>query len=203
MKKILSISLVVILIMISACCNVNAQNNETGSEVVSIDLSKLSPEAQNAVKAQIELDAAALNRQAQSKLIEKEIDTYTEWAGKGKEIGEAVSGGLNAIKDVTLELAESDVGKITIWLIIWKVAGIDFLRIIIGMILMLIATIAIFSSYSRTFKRKILIKGGKGQPKEWESKSSNSFWEYPNAAAMAHVLIWVAILALCTIVMFA
>lgn len=205
MKKILGISFVVLLIaLLSACCPKSSVAQNTQSDLVTVDMSALSPEAKKAVQAQLDLQKAALEREAQSKYIENEIETYAEWAGKGKEIGTAVSEGLNAVKDVTLELAESDVGKVTIWLIVWKVAGKDFVQIIVGLIVFIVSSWVIISSYRRTFKRKVLVKGGWRQPKEWETvHRADHYWPYPNAAAAVHWAIWLIMICASSIIMFA
>lgn len=167
---------------------------------VSIDLNSLPPEAKSAIESHLALQEAQLQQEVQI----AQIETYAKWAGKGKEIGTAVSEGLNAVKDVTLELAESDVGKVTIWLIAWKVAGKDFAQIGIGLILLIVSSIVIIRSYVRTFKRKILVKGGWRQEKEWKVLDySDSFWEYPNAAAVTHWLAWLVMIGASCIVMFA
>lgn len=192
--------MLVSIVLLSACCN-NATAQE--SSVVSVDVSTLSPAVQKALKSELAVKNAELKRLAQNTIIKNEINTYAEWAGKGKEIGTAVSEGLHAVKDVTLELADSDVGQVTIWLIVWKVAGKDVVQIIVGLLLLIVSTIVIVSSYTRTFKRKVLIKGGWRQEKEWRVVDSREFWRYPNAAAAVHCLIWLVMIAVSSIVMFA
>lgn len=153
-------------------------------KIVSVDLNSLPPDARKSIQEQ-------LNKEAQEKTIEKDIETYANWAGKGKEIGNAVREGLGAVKDVTLELAESDIGKVTIWLIVWKIAGKDIVGIISGIFLFIISTILVTRSYFKTFTRKIKIESeGIFKPKKWEKVYPSKFWDYPNAAALTHFLFW-------------
>lgn len=133
---------------------------------------------------------------------------YSQIAGYGKEIGVAVRDGLYAVKDVTLELAESPLGKTTIWLIVWHVAGKDFVRIGIGLMLIIISIILVSKSYFRTFRRKVVIKdNGWFKGKEYQLVDNNDyhqrFWEYPNAAAIMHVLFLLMFWGISAAIMFA
>jgi hypothetical protein len=168
------------------------------SNVVSVDISKFSPEVQHAMELQLKANNAQTARMAKNALIDEEIDTYVGWAGKGSEIRDA----LMAVKDVTLELADSEVGQVTIWLVIWEYAGKDVIRISIGLMLLIISSIVVITSYFRTFKNKILVKGGWNQPKEWKSLESNHYWMYPNAAALSHLGVWLGMIAVSAMIMF-
>jgi hypothetical protein len=167
----------------------------------------------NSVNAQI--DSAIFNKlsyaaqqeilvQQQRVAIETQAKSYSTTAGYGKEIGIAVRDGLTAIKDVTLELSKTDVGKVTMYLIVWKVAGKDIIRLSLGIILIFISIILVTKSYFRTFRRRILIKNA-GLFKEKEYKiltEDDSFWEYPNAAAVMHVVVMVIMIGISAIIMF-
>ena len=118
-----------------------------------------------------------------------QVKSYSAIAGYGKEIGIAVKEGLTAVKDVTIDLSKSEIGKTTIWLIVWKVAGKDMVRIIIGILLMAISIILVSRSYFRTFRRRVCIKdNGWFKGKEYQVVASGNFWNYPNSAAICHVL---------------
>lgn len=110
---------------------------------VFIDTSKLS----TAVKAEIK---KAMDAQS----FDEKLDQYATWAGKGKEIGIAVREGLVAVKDVTIDLSESKLGKTVIWLVVWKVAGADFIRIMIGLLLFIVTTWLVTRSYFTLIARK-------------------------------------------------
>lgn len=166
-------------------------------KIVSIDINKLPPETKNLIEKQ-------LNEDAQKQAIQKDIETYADWAGKGKEIGTAVKEGLGAVKDVTIELAESDVGKITIWLIVWKVIGKDIVQIISGALLFIITTTLLTISYFKTFAGKIKIESqGLFKYKKWEKVNPNKNWEDPDAAALIHLLFWLILTITSIAVMFA
>lgn len=141
----------------------------------------------------------------QKKNIENEVASYSKVAGFGKEIGVAVRDGLTAIKDVTVDLSKTEVGKVTIWLIIWKVAGKDFLQICIGVLFAIISITIVTTSYFKTFKRKICIEktgfwifGNK----KYELVANDKFWDYPNAAALSHVGILIALIGISAAIMF-
>ena len=166
------------------------------------------------IKAQSGLDTSVYNKLSESAKkeiqiaqatnnVKNELKSYTEIAGYGKEIGVAVRDGLVAIKDVTIDLSKSDVGKTTIWLIIWKVAGRDMLRIAIGILLMIVSIFLISRSYFRTFKRKICIKNnGFLKGKEYTICKADNFWEYPNCAAACHFLFLLVMFGVCALIMF-
>ena len=66
--------------------------------------------------------------------------------------------GLTAVKDVTIDLSESNIGKTVTWLIVWKVAGKDFARIAIGFIIAIISVWLISRSYFTLIPSKRCIK---------------------------------------------
>jgi len=158
----------------------------TNAQTVMVDLDNLPPEVKKQVNAQIIDDA-----------VTKKFETYGKWAGMGKEIGIAAREGLGAVKDVTLEVAETDLGKTVIWLIIWKVAGIDIVRIIIGLIVLIFITIVVTKSYFQSFSTRRLIEK-KGfflwktkiyvavdPEKNWGDSSANRA-----AAQVFHAFVW-------------
>lgn len=116
-------------------------------QVLTIDTSGLSPSIKNAIVEKMQQDA-----------ITQKIQTYGRWAGMGKEIGIAASEGLNAVKDFTVDVSKTNVGKTVLFLIVWKVAGIDFIRIILGTFLALISIWLISKSYFRLFATRRLIE---------------------------------------------
>ena len=196
MKKFLSIAVIVFsIVLLSSCCN-RATAQE--SNVVSVDVSKFSPEVQHAMELQINANDVETARFAKNAIIEDEIDTYVGWAGKGSEIRDA----LIAVKEVTLELADSEVGKVTIWLVVWEYAGKDIIQIGIGLLLLIISSIVVITSYFKTFKRKVLIKGGFSKQQEWKVLEADGFWKYPNAAATLHLLIWLVLIVTSSLIMF-
>jgi len=137
--------------------------------------------------------------------ITNQLETYGKWAGMGAEIGEGVRSSLVAVKDVSIELAKSDLGKVTMGLVIWKVAGRDFIQIAAGLLFAILSTTVIIISYFKTFKRKIVVKKsgfwlwGK---REYEAVSSDHFWEYPSAVALMHVLTFLVCIGISCAIMF-
>lgn len=58
------------------------------------------------------------------------IETYGKWVGLGDEVGKAVNSSLAAITTQTANFAETDVGKVTVLLVVWKIIGQDLLGIV-------------------------------------------------------------------------
>jgi len=174
-------------------------NTNMGAQTVTVDLDNLPPEVKEQVNAQIIDDA-----------VTKKFETYGKWAGMGKEIGIATREGLSAVKDVTLEVAETDLGKTVIWLIIWKVAGIDFIRILIGLMILIFVTIIVAKSYFQSFStRQIVEKSGfflwktkkyeiVDPERNWGNSSSNRA-----AAQFFHAVIWLGTVGIAFAIAFA
>jgi hypothetical protein len=141
MKKIFSI----IAIILFSVGSIFAQN-----KVISIDTAGMAP----AVKAAIEQKMSA-------DVVTQKIETYGKWAGMGKEIGTAAKEGLGAIKDVAIDLSNSNLGKTVMFLIVWKVAGRDFVRIILAFLFAATCVWLVSRSYFRLFStRKLVSKTG-------------------------------------------
>jgi hypothetical protein len=90
-----------------------------------------------------------IEKQMKVNEITNKMETYGKWAGMGKEIGIAAKEGLTAVKDVAIDLSNSNLGKTVMFLIVWKVAGIDFVRITLSVLLAIIGTFLISKSYFR------------------------------------------------------
>ena len=75
-----------------------------------------------------------ITAEQEAKLLEQRISTYGNWAGVGKEVGIAVSEGLNAVVDVADKFGGTNVGRFTMVLVAWKVVGRDLVRIAIGLL---------------------------------------------------------------------
>jgi hypothetical protein len=101
---------------------------------------------------------AAIDDKMKTDEITNKIETYGKWAGMGKEIGVAAKEGLTAVKDFAVDVSESNVGKTVMFLIIWKVAGKDFVRIILATLFALISIWLISRSYFRMFATKRVIE---------------------------------------------
>lgn len=65
----------------------------------------------------------------------KTIEETSEATGIGTEIGIAVSSTLEAVKGSVLEVADSNLGKVTIGIALWKLLWKDIAGLIIGLVL--------------------------------------------------------------------
>jgi hypothetical protein len=121
------------------------------------DLEKLVPGASVALKKATEVEATEA-------ALEKRIERYGSYVGVGKEIGIAVNSALEAVNDQVVKFSETKLGKITVFLVVWKVLYKDVLGIIIGIPLLLGWT-AIFVWVMVYFfmKRKIKYTDKNGQ----------------------------------------
>ena len=91
--------------------------------------------------------------------LQSKIQTYGKWAGVGGEVGTAVREGLNAVVDVSEKFGNTKVGTFTMYLIAWKVVGVDITRIILGLLFVTIATIFILKALKSLTTRKVSING--------------------------------------------
>lgn len=188
MRKIWYFILVIVALTVASCC----PNNAIGQEATyTVDKSKLSAST-----------IVELEQQEANKKITQTLEQYNEWAGIGQEVGIAVREGLTAVTDVAVDFSETNVGELTMFLIIWKIAGMDIIQIFVGLLLFIISTVIVTRSYFRTFKRKILIEGGWRQPKKWEEKKVDDYWDNPNAAAFLHFIVLMVFWITSSIVMF-
>jgi hypothetical protein len=113
--------------------------------------------------------------------IEQKVQTYGKYAGIGREIGVAVDGALSAITDNAQKFAQTDVGKLTIFLVVWKVIGGDFIQLAIGIFLFAIGVpIFIWLLRRNCIVRRIPVSGGKSDEKKYEvyTPDSNTQWAY-------------------------
>ena len=73
-----------------------------------------------------------------------------EWAGLGKEVGEAVNSSLSAITEQSNAFAKTGVGKLTVVLVVWKVIGDEVVHIVFGLLELAIFLPLWIWSYRRT-----------------------------------------------------
>lgn len=142
MKKVL-----VLLALMTVAFTVSAQNSQKPKQIV-VNVNDLTQDQLAKVQARNKVEQ-----------VTGQIETYSKYAGMGKEVGIAVSEGLGAVKDVTLEFADSNVGKLTMALIVWKVIGDDLKGMVLGIPIWLLVTFLFIWSYRRSLiRRKKLIK---------------------------------------------
>ena len=94
--------------------------------------------------------------------LEQKMDTYGKWVGLGKEIGEAVDGSLNALSENAVELSETNIGKMAIFLVLWKFLFMDIVQIGVGICFIIIVTITMASVYSKCIKPRTVLESKKG-----------------------------------------
>lgn len=91
--------------------------------MVTVDISKLSPEAKIEIEKQ---------------KIQDKIAQYGEWVGLGKEIGVAVDASLSSITDRASQFANTDMGKVTMAVVVYKIIGRDLFRILFGSVIFVV-----------------------------------------------------------------
>ena len=122
----------------------------------------------------------------------------------------AISTGIKVVcKDLSIgvnEFAKTDVGKITMFLIVYKVIGQDIKRIIFGVLLWVVTMPLILMSFIHFHtKRKMKILDNEGKVTdfkyitryEWDSNDAKSF------SAVVHGAMFVAITIGCAVALFA
>jgi len=123
------------------------------------------------------------------------------YLGMGREIGEAVKGGLESVVDVSNRFADTPVGKFTLFMVAWKVIGHDLVGLVIGLPLYLWGLSLWVSSMRRIFfGRWVWIRNSEGKkvqvredPIKFASSDAKPFM----------VFMMVALLVVWTAVMFA
>lgn len=140
MKKIATLILLIVIAAIAGCCP-NTANAQT--KAITIDTTGMPAAVKQAIVDKMKQD-----------VITDKIESYGKWVGFGKEVGVAAREGLTAVKDVALDIANSKLGSTIMFLIIWKVAGIDFVRIGLATLFSFVSIWLISRSYFRLFNRR-------------------------------------------------
>jgi len=115
--------------------------------------------------------------------VTENLEIVSGWAGTGREIGIAVNESLKAVTEQTAEFAKTDVGKLTMFLVAWKVLATDahglisgVLGIIIGIPLLIFANAVCYHVYRRTFIGYRFVQESQGWL--WWRKRNYSFREH-------------------------
>jgi len=83
------------------------------------------------------------------------LETASKWVGLGKEVGEAINGGLMALTHNADTLSQTKVGKFTMFMIAWKVMGTDVIQLVVGsVVFIIIITISMFYYFQNIRKKK-------------------------------------------------
>ena len=118
----------------------------------------------------------------QSQQIKETLGEYAEYAEMGRGVGLAVGESLKAVKDVAVDLSETNVGKFTMFLIAWKVMAKDILNMgdtvfgyLVGIPFLTIGLLLCAVSYYRQcMPRRVLVEKGPGLW-VWRSKKFEIF----------------------------
>lgn len=151
--------IVSILMLFCTTSYMVAQGNQQ-DEKITVSTSDLTPAQLLKIKADQE-----------AKDLQAKLTTYGNWVGVGGEIGKGVKEGLTAVVDVADKFGSTKVGTFTMIMVAWKIIGRDILRIFIGIIFVIVATIFIFKSYRKLTTHRICIKSNGWQfwlPKEYK-----------------------------------
>lgn len=152
MRKLLTVF--ALLFCLSTPLVMHAQAQET----ITVNKSDLSSDQVKALEAKAALEAT-----------QKKVDQYGKWVGVGHELGTAVNESLSAVTTNATAFANTSVGKWTIALVIWKVAGKDLAEILLGVVLFAIGfPIWIYSFYKNCITHRVLVKKDKDGNKQWE-----------------------------------
>lgn len=116
---------------------------------------------------------------------------YGKWVGLGKEIGEAVNGSLSAITTQANNFANTGVGKLTVFLVVWKVIGRQFTQLVFGTGFFIVAMILWIWTYKTKAKdHSVLVKVNADKSKEYRLIMGDSDW----AGALWGIFFVIAIL---------
>lgn len=159
-------------------------------------------------RSALTVDQKALIEQ---QVLKTKIETYGEWVGLGKEIGEAVNSSLSAVTEHTTKFAETKVGKMTMAIVIWKVVGNDLLGVLFAIAMWL----AFFPLFVWSFRKNALPYEVKyKEDVDDTGKVTNRYYEhcdkhlgYTNADsragyAIVHTLIFLIMLFVTAIAVF-
>ncbi|MFH1667720.1 MAG: hypothetical protein ABH884_01690 [Candidatus Komeilibacteria bacterium] len=124
------------------------------SQTATIDLSKLDGET----AAQV----LAAQKQAQAKLPDiPPAERVEEWVSIGEQVGKAIASTCRELSVEVNEFVKTPVGKLTMFLIVWKVIGEDLWDIVGGCLVWLIVTICLFFSVRHFHMNERVVTGSK------------------------------------------
>lgn len=141
-----------------------------------VDLSGLTDAEKEDLKAQaaqLRADKAAKEEAPMT------TERVTEYALMGKAVAEAFGAAAKEMNVAVNDFATSPVGKVTMVLIIWKVAGKDMARIILPMVIFIL----FFPCWIYAYRRMCIIKSVKRvsvplEERKWYSRNSHKDIQY-------------------------
>lgn len=168
-----------------------AQQNQTS---VTIDLSKLPADK---VAAVMEAQKAANNPIPDIPTVEK----AKEWVVFGKEIGVVLATVCKELSIGVNDFVKTPVGKITMYMIVWKVMGQDIWHIVGGLGMWVLVTSILIWSY-RFFHMTVKVGSAKEGNLRYIPRYTFETKDARGASASAHAIIFVVLTAVCLIIVF-
>ena len=104
--------------------------------------------------------------------VDNQIETAGKWVGFGKEVGTAVNESLAAVTKTAVDFSETKLGKITIFLVIYKVIGGDIIQLGFGVLwLILIISLSLYinNNYGKN-TRKLVSKTYNSESKKYDKQ---------------------------------
>jgi len=194
-KKIMIPKIVTVLFaMFLFSLTVFGQGQPSSDETVTLRKSDLPPELLTKIEKKEKIQE-----------ISRDLRVAQEWSGIGKEIGVAVNEGLKAVTEQTANFAKTDVGKMTMFLIAWKVMAKDIgmiasssLGFIVGVPLLIFANSFAVYYYRRTFIGRRVVKNSIGwlwwRKTEYEAvEPACAKWGSAEPVGVALVAFWIAL----------
>jgi len=131
------------------------------------------------------------------------FETASQFVGLGREVGEAVNSGLSALTHHIDTISNTKVGKLTMFLIAYKVIGTDIIQLAVGLPLTILVVIFSFLFYWQNVRTKRYVNNeifgpdGKITSRQYHVRefSGDTAWAWGICSAIAF--------ALCMLVIFA
>jgi hypothetical protein len=133
----------------------------------------------------------------QVETLKQRIETYGSWVGLGKEVGTAMNESLGALTTQADTFSKTGVGQFTMFIVAWKVLGSDFLGVLIGVPLLVLATCIFVWSYRKTcLPYSVLTKVNEDKTREYtivnqEHLTSKEETEHYVGLRWAHIGVYV------------
>lgn len=152
----------------------------------------------------IMVDASDLPPELLQKIQTKQkLKEYGEYAKWGHEIGVAVSESLDAVSENATKLADTNVGKVAVFLVAWKVMAKDIVHLSVGIPFVFLGICIVVWSYWRNcVPRRVLVKQEE-KIKTFELKAGTRDedlrWQY----ALWHAVIFLIVVIIGCLMIFA
>jgi len=129
----------------------------------------------------------------------QQLGKYSDYMAMGKGVGVAVREGLEAVTDTAAKFANTTPGKFTMFLIAYKIIGIDFIKCLVGIPLLIVGTIIFIWSYRKNcIPRQIPTEmDEKGEPSRFEVVGNDYYQK------LGHVFVFFAFVIMTMIIIFA